>query len=119
MNLDDLETELNEVKTRLNDVPKHSCYFFIGVAICCFAVIGIFGSNVFVSFMYIPFLLCGGFCLLHNMDFARTHVSKWKMSDEEMQSVMGKLDESAGMLIKESEFRFWVEHFVNRERGKC
>ena len=42
----------------------------------------------------------------------------FKLSDENLAGVIGSLDETGGYLIKESELRYWIETFVNRERNK-
>ena len=42
----------------------------------------------------------------------------FKLSDEELKSIYNSLDDTGGHLIKESELKFWIEFFVNREMKK-
>ena len=41
----------------------------------------------------------------------------FKLSDTDLATVLESLDETGGHLIKESELRFWIEHFVNTDRA--
>jgi len=39
------------------------------------------------------------------------------LSATDMQTLIDSLDETGGLLIKESELRLWIEHFVNKDRA--
>jgi len=47
----------------------------------------------------------------------RMPTEPYKLSDTELATVIENLDETGGYLIKESELRFWIEHFVNTDRA--
>jgi hypothetical protein len=42
------------------------------------------------------------------------------LSDEDFAKIIDSLDSTGGYLVKESELRYWIEKFVNRDReGGC
>ena len=43
---------------------------------------------------------------------------EFKMSDKDFDKIIDSLDETAGFLIKESELRYWIEYFVNKDRNE-
>ena len=40
----------------------------------------------------------------------------FELSDDDINAIIDTLDETGGILIKESELKFWIEHWVNRDR---
>ena len=40
----------------------------------------------------------------------------FRLSDADLKEALDSLDETCGFLIKEAEFRYWIEVFVNRDR---
>jgi hypothetical protein len=38
----------------------------------------------------------------------------WELSRKDLKMVLDSLDDSAGVLIKESELKYWIEYFVHR-----
>ncbi len=42
--------------------------------------------------------------------------NNYKLSDASFKQMLNSLDDTGGFLIKEREFRYWVEYFVNSDR---
>ena len=42
----------------------------------------------------------------------------FKLSDKQMEKIVDSLDGTGGFLVKESELRYWIEYFVDREIKK-
>lgn len=41
-------------------------------------------------------------------------LNKFTLPDSEMNRIVDSLDETSGILIKESELKYWIEYFVNQ-----
>ena len=42
--------------------------------------------------------------------------NSFKLSDADLKNALDSLDETGGFLIKEKEFRYLIEYFVNKDR---
>ncbi len=41
---------------------------------------------------------------------------RYKLTDEDLATIIDSLDDTAGFLIKESTLRYWIERIVNEDR---
>ena len=48
--------------------------------------------------------------------FNRLLKKPYRLSDEDLNDIIDSLDQTGGVLIKESELRYWIERLVNEDR---
>ena len=78
---------------------------------------GIMGNVVGMILVKSILLLLLGVLLFIRMR-KEQHPEEFKMSDKDFDKIIDSLDETAGFLIKESELRYWIEYFVNKDRNE-
>ena len=42
---------------------------------------------------------------------------EFNLSEDELEHVIDRLDDTGGYLIKGGELKYWIEYYVNRDRG--